>query len=119
MFQFCSQFPSRPERSTGWAHMQSVRAGAVQTHFLIFTLLLKSSSQQTSFWDHSRSEFRQKSQFLLKQELQTNVQKKVPPLTQTAAYDHGPGLPDSPPRVRGFLNKKQLSEQETREAVHF
>ena len=45
--------------------------------------------------------------------------KRVPPLTQTGPYDHGPGLPDSPPRVRGFLNKKQLSEQETRAAAHF
>ena len=41
------------------------------------------------------------------------VQKKVPPLTQAAPHDHGPGLPDSPPRVRSILDKKQLSEQET------
>ncbi len=39
--------------------------------------------------------------------------KRVPPLTQTRDYDHGPGLPDSPPRVRVFwtrnncLSKKQ------------
>ena len=45
--------------------------------------------------------------------------KRVTPLTQTTDYDHGPGLPDSPPRVRGFLNKKQLSEQETTTAAHF
>ena len=45
--------------------------------------------------------------------------KKAPPITQTTPYDHGPGLPDSLPRVRGFLNKKQLSEQETRKGAHF
>ena len=45
--------------------------------------------------------------------------KKVTPLIQMTYYSPGPGLPDSPPRVRGFLNKKQLSEQETRAAAHF
>ena len=44
---------------------------------------------------------------------------RVPPHWQMRSYDHGPGLPDSPPRVRGFLNKKQLSEQETRTGAHF
>ena len=46
------------------------------------------------------------------------VQKKVTPLTQTGDYDPGPALPGSPPRVlQGFLNKKQLSEQETTTAA--
>ena len=31
------QFLGRPERSTGWAHMQSVHAGAVQTHTFPFS----------------------------------------------------------------------------------
>ena len=35
---FFVRFLVRPERSKGWAHMQSVRAGAVQTHFSVFTL---------------------------------------------------------------------------------
>ena len=52
-----------------------------------------------------------------KKELQKIVQKKVTPLTQTGHYDPGPALPGSPPRVRGFLNKKQLSEQETTTAA--
>ena len=55
----------------------------------------------------------------MKKGLQKIVLKKGGPLTQTAPYDHGPGLPDSPPRVRAFLNKKQLSEQETRTAAYF
>ena len=45
--------------------------------------------------------------------------KRVAPFTQTGPYGQAPGLPDSPPRVRAFLNKKQLSEQETRTAAHF
>ena len=44
---------------------------------------------------------------------------RVPPHTQTSPYDQAPRLPDSPPRVRVFLNKKQLSEQETETAAHF
>ena len=46
------------------------------------------------------------------------LQKKVPRQTQTQLYRQAGRLPDSPPRVRGFLNKKQLSEQETRAAAH-
>ncbi len=100
--------------------MQSVRAGAVQTHFFIFTLFLKNSSYMTSFGVHFGGSFHQKLRFLVKKGLQKMDQKKgAPPHWQTGDYDHGPGLPDSPPRVRAFLNKKQLSEQETRTAAHF
>ena len=67
--------------------------------------------------------FVQKSQFWLQKRVQIIVQKKsATPLRKQPpiiGYDHGPGLPDSLPRVRGFLNKKQLSEQETTTAVHF
>ena len=38
--------------------------------------------------------------------------KKAPPITQTTPYDHGPGLPDSPPSRARFLNKKQQFEQQ-------
>ena len=37
------------------------------------------------------------------------VQNKGTPQTQTTDYVQAPRLPDSPPRVRGFLNKKQQS----------
>ena len=47
------------------------------------------------------------------------IKKRVPALTQMRDHDHAPRLPDSPPRVRAFLNKKQLSEQETSTAAHF
>ena len=33
--------------------------------------------------------------------------------TQTRSYDHARGLPDSPPRVRGFEQLKTIIEQET------
>ena len=44
-----------PERSKGWAHMQSVHAGAVQTHSSVFTVFLKSAPEDTIFaqyWRH-------------------------------------------------------------------
>ena len=52
---FCSQFTflrilNPPERSTGWAHMHSVHAGAVQTHFFISALFSENTFQKTSFW---------------------------------------------------------------------
>ena len=47
------------------------------------------------------------------------IQKKGTPQMQTTDYVQAPRLPDSPPRVRGFLNKKQQSEQETTTAAHF
>ena len=45
---FFLRFLGRPERSTGWAHMQSVHAGAVQTHFCVFAFFLKNSFQRFS-----------------------------------------------------------------------
>ena len=54
---FFRRFLGRPERSTGWAHMQSVHACAVQTHFSIFALLPKNSFQKRSRWVHFGSIF--------------------------------------------------------------
>ena len=44
---------------------------------------------------------------------QKSIQTKVIRFTQTAPYDHARGLPDSPPRVRGFEQLKTIIEQET------
>ena len=60
---FFLQFFGHPERSKGWAHMQSVHAGAVQTHFFMFTLFLKSRSQKTSFGVHFGGNVRPKLRF--------------------------------------------------------
>ena len=38
---FFLQFVGHPQRSKGWAHMQSVRAGAAQTQFFIFARFQK------------------------------------------------------------------------------
>ena len=45
--------------------------------------------------------------------LQKSIQKKVFHFTQTGPYDLPGGLPDSPPRVRGFEQSKTIIEQET------
>ena len=42
---FFRRFLGRPERSSGWAHMQSVRAGSNQTHFSVFARVLKNGSR--------------------------------------------------------------------------
>jgi hypothetical protein len=60
---FFLRFWGRPERFKGWAHMQSVRAGSIQTHFSDFVLFLKNGRQQTSFWVNFGSHFRPKPQF--------------------------------------------------------
>ena len=46
------RFWGGPERYTGRAHMQSVHACAVQTHFSYFVFSLKSSIQKARFWLH-------------------------------------------------------------------
>ena len=51
--------------------------------------------------------------------IQKTVQKKVPRQTQTGSYSQARRLPGSPPRVRGFLNNNQPSEQETTIVAHF
>ena len=45
--------------------------------------------------------------------LQKSIQKKVFLSTQIRPYDLPGGLPDSPPRVRGFEQLKTIIEQET------
>ena len=91
--------------------MQSVRAGAVQTYFFIFTLFLKSRSNKTIFV--------QTVIIGWKKAFQKNTSKKLPRQTQTGTYYRVPGPLDSHPYVKDFSNKKQLSEQETRTAAHF
>ena len=56
--------------------MQSVHAGAVQTHFFIFTLFLKSRSQKTSFEAHFGDIFHPKLHFWVKKGRQKMDQKK-------------------------------------------
>ena len=98
-----SSILGRIEQSTGWAHMQSVHAGAVQTHFSIFTCFLKNSSQQTSFGVHFGDNFRQKIATLSENSVPKNCSKKgAPPHWQTSPYSNAGRLPEKQSRVRAF-----------------
>ena len=99
--------------------MQSVRAGAVQTYFFIFTFFLKSRSSKTSFGLHFGDDFRSKCHISVKKGAPKNAWKKLPRQTQTGLYSNVPGPLDSHPKVKDFSNKKQLSEQEARTPAHF
>ena len=67
------------------------------------------------FWEP----FSQNCDCYVKKCVPKNASKKVPRQTQTRSYPQARRLPDSPPRVRGFLNKNQQSEQETTTVAHF
>ena len=87
--------------------MQSVRAGAVQTHFSIFTPFLKTGSPQTSFWLHFGSNFRPKSEFWVKKGLQKMDQKKGARPYANEGLWPCPEAPWQPP------SRARFSEQET------
>ena len=93
--------------------MQSVRAGAVQTYFFIFTLFPKSRSNKTQFGVHFGDDSRPKCNTWVKKGAPKNTLKKLSRQTQTAVYSNVPGLPGSHPKVKDCLSKKQQSEQET------
>ena len=93
--------------------MQSVRAGAVQTYFLIFTLFLKSRSNKTPFGFHFGDDFCPKCDTWVKKGAPKKYLKKLSRQTQTTTYSNVPGLPGSHPKVKDCLSKKQQSEQET------
>ena len=65
------------------------------------------------------SDFSSKVWFLSENTASGNCSKKSTLQTQMRSYDRFPRLPDSPPRVRAFLNKKQQSKQKSTTAVHF
>ena len=104
---FFLRFLGRPERSTGWAHMQSVHAGAVQTHFFSFALFLKNSSLGSSFWVHLESNFLQKSQFWVKKRCSKNCFKKSDPPKSNTTLLTCREAPWQPP------SRARFSEQET------
>ena len=98
-------FLGRPGRSMGWAHMQSVRAGAVETHFA-----------KMLFWLHFGSYFHQQSRLCLKKRFQKSVQKKGASQDanspQRGAMSKPGGSLTDPPYVFDCSNKKQQFEQE-------
>ena len=109
---FFLRFLGRPELSTGWAHMQSVHAGAVQTHFFNFAFFLKNSFLEFSFWVYFGCHFLKKSQFLMQQSAPKNVQKKsAPPDSNTHLFQCREAPREAASRTR-FLNNKQQSGQQ-------
>ena len=119
---FILQFLGCPERSMGCAHMQFVHAGAVQKHFFSFTLFLKNSSLGSSFWFHFGINFHQKFQFWVKQRRSKNCFKKSDPPKSNSTLLTCREVPGEAASRTRFLNKKQLSGQETTTAhfwVHF
>ena len=83
---FFLRFLSRPERSTGWADMQSVHAGAVQTHFSTFAFFLKSSFQKTSFGLHFGDIFTKNYKFGVEKGFQKSLPKNGIPQSQISSY---------------------------------
>ena len=58
------------------------------------------------FWCHLRFRL---APTLRKKTFRKSLQKKGAPLSQTSDYDHGPRLPDSPPRVRTCQTRNNSS----------
>ena len=68
----------RPGRSTVWAHMQSVRACAVETHFSIFVHFLKTTPTSVHFGFILGTIFIENLDFVRKKECQQKGMQKVP-----------------------------------------
>ena len=109
---FFSSILGRSEHSTQWAHMQSVRACAVQTHFLVFVPVLKNSSPKTATWLNSGVVFGSKCDICVKKGVPETASKKRDPPDSNGtlfACQEAPG--DAASRAH-FSNKKQLFEQQ-------
>ena len=72
-------FLGRPERCTGWAHVQSVHAGAVQTHFCVFTFFSKIASRRLHFGSVLGAIFIKNTVLGGQKGFRKMVQKKYPP----------------------------------------
>ena len=99
-----------PERSKGWAHMQSVHAGAAQTHFYVFTVFLKSASGRYHFGPVLEATFHTKLQLWVETSSFGNVSKKVPHLIANKELWTCPEAPREAASRAHFSNKKQQFE---------
>ena len=77
MHSFFSSALGRTEHSTGWAHMQSVHACAVQTHFLVFVIFFKKTSQSVQHWSILESFLLPNVIFVWKKALQKSISNYV------------------------------------------
>ena len=87
--------------------MQSVRAGAVQTYFFMFTIFLKSRSSKTSFGLHFGDDFRLKCHTWVKKGAPKKYLKKVVQADSNTSLFQCPGAPGQLPQ------SQRLFEQET------
>ena len=86
--------------------MQSVHAGAVQTHFFIFSLFLKSKSNKTPFGLHFGGDFLPKLHIWVKKGTPKKCFKKVAQLASNDDLLHWPGAPGEPPLSQRFLRQE-------------
>ena len=70
------RFLGHPERSTGRAHMQSVRACAVQTHFSVFEVRLKKRFLKSAISVNFGAIFAAKFELYVKKRASKNASKK-------------------------------------------
>jgi hypothetical protein len=99
--------------------MQSVHAGAVQTHFSYFAFSLKTSFEKRSFWLHLESIFHHKSHFLVKQRVPKTGTKKGDPPDSNKKLFPCPEAPGAAASRAHFSNKKQLFEQQLKHCSKF
>ena len=97
-----------------WAHMQSVRACAVETHFSIFFHFLKTAPKSVHFGFILVTISTEHIDFVRKKKCQQKVCKRCPPKWIPRDYDTFPGLPDSTPRMCAFSTRNNSSSTNSR-----
>ena len=112
-------FWGRPGRSMGWAHMQSARACAVETHFFVFAFFLKIRLHMTSFWFHFGTVFRPQSQFWVKKRVPKNGPKKGDPLVANESLWTSQEAPGGRHTIKNCSSKKQLFEHMLKQLFEF
>ena len=116
---FFLQFLGRPEPSAGWAHMQSVHAGAVQTQFCVFTFFAKIASRRLRFGSVLGTIFIKNYGFGWTKTVSKNGSKNGIPQDANGELFPGQEPPGQSASRARFLNKKQQSGQEATTAAHF
>ena len=109
----------RIERSWGWAHMQSVHACAVQTHFSLFAFFSQKRFHGESKIGQFGVTFHQKSYFCVKKGVPKTASKKgVPPISNEELFTGREAPGEAASRAR-CSDKKQLFEQQLKHYSKF
>ena len=114
MCSFFSSILGRSEPPTGWAHMQSVHACAVQTHFSVFVLVLKKGSLKNANWVNLGVMFNQKRDCCVKKGVPKTASKKGAPADSNNSLFTGQEAPGEAASRAHCSDKKQLFEQQLR-----